>query len=277
MWCSAFALSLCLECQRSEFLLLPLFRSPSIRKDMKLRFCTSHLCMDFQRCEVSLPHFQFDLIAKDLKFCFFHTSALSGWIYDSAQLMSAWSSKDVKFRVRISTQPSLPKILSSAFSTLPPCLHSQRYKVMPPNFCSALTAVYSYMYFHTCLTWKISPSERRGILIRTQKPKPSSNWFYCWSSSKDFYMYPIRSVKVWCGEHVESTYKDTDVLCQWLSIKNTRSYMFTKRLPYNGLTVYWIWRSTEFQCFTLKFQYFPCYVIFSQQSGHCTCKNIDDM
>ena len=38
---------------------------------------------------------------------------------------------------------------------------------------------------------------------------------------------------------------------------------------YNSLTVYWIWRTTEFPCFTLKFQYSPCY-IFSKQSGHRT-------
>ena len=200
----------------------------------------SHLGMDFQKCEVSLPHFHSALIAKYLKFWFFHTSTqplfAKMWIYDSAQLISALSLKYVKFRFRISTLPWLPKIWSSAFSTLPPCLQLQRCKVTPPHFCSALTAqfcslgsaVYSYIYFHTiscCLTWRISPSERRGILIRTQKSKPSSDWFYCWSSSKDFYLYPIRSVKVWCGEHVESSYRDTDVPCQWLSIKITRSYM----------------------------------------------------
>ena len=37
---------------------------------------------------------------------------------------------------------------------------------------------------------------------------------------------------------------------------------------YARMTVYWIWRSTEFQCFTLKFQYSrgPSYVIFSINS-----------
>ena len=42
------------------------------------------------------------------------------------------------------------------------------------------------------------------------------------------------------------------------------------------LTVYWIWRSTEFPCFTLKFQHSPCYVIFSKQSGYCTALPIQN-
>ena len=172
-------------------LLLPHFRSAFIRKDVNLRFRTSHLCMDFQKCEVSLPHFHSVLTAKDLKFCFFHTSALplfaKMWVYDSAQLISAWSSKDVKFRFRISTLPWLPKIWSPRFpyfhhafirKDVKLCLHTSALPWLP-KFCSLGSAVYSYMYFHTiscCLTWRISPSERRSILIRTQKSKPSSNW-----------------------------------------------------------------------------------------------------
>ena len=43
-------------------------------------------------------------------------------------------------------------------------------------------------------------------------------------------------------------------------------------LSYNSLTDYWIWRSTEFPSFTLKFQYSPCYVIISKQSGKGSCQ-----
>ena len=45
-------------------------------------------------------------------------------------------------------------------------------------------------------------------------------------------------------------------------------YMSTCIYKKKGLTVYWTWRRTEFPCFTLKFQYSPCYVIFSKQ---CYC------
>ena len=72
----ASVLPLCLDCQRSEFLLLPHFRSAFICKDIKLCFRTSHLCMDFQKCEILLPRFHSALITKDLKFCFFHIYAL---------------------------------------------------------------------------------------------------------------------------------------------------------------------------------------------------------
>ena len=47
--------------------------------------------------------------------------------------------------------------------------------------------------------------------------------------------------------------------------------LLTYSCLYNGLTeFYWIWHSTEFTSFTLNFQYSPCYVIFSKQSGHYT-------
>ena len=45
---------------------------------------------------------------------------------------------------------------------------------------------------------------------------------------------------------------------------------------YNSLTVYWMWCSTEFPCFTLKFQYSLCYVIFSKQSGYFTQLDLVD-
>lgn len=43
---------------------------------------------------------------------------------------------------------------------------------------------------------------------------------------------------------------------------------------YNSLTVSWKWRTTEFPCFTLTFQYSLCNVIFSKQPGHCSILNL---
>ena len=170
MWSFASALPFYIDCQISEVLLLPHFRSAFIRKDVNLRFRTTHPCLVFKICEVSLPHFHSVLIAKDLKFRFF------------PHFRPAFIRKDVKL-----------------------CLHTSGLSWLP-KLCSLGSAVYSYMYFHTtacCLTWRISPSERRGILIRTQKSKQSSNWFYCWSSSKDFIC--IQYVRLKCN--VASTWK----------------------------------------------------------------------
>ena len=41
-------------------------------------------------------------------------------------------------------------------------------------------------------------------------------------------------------------------------------------LYYNSLNVDWIWRGAEFPSLKFQFQYSPCYVIFSKQSGHYT-------
>ena len=52
---------------------------------------------------------------------------------------------------------------------------------------------------------------------------------------------------------------------------------YLRETRYNSLIVYWIWRSTEFPYFTLKFQYSPCYVIFSKQSCDCESFKHDKM
>ena len=165
MCSSASALPLCLDWQRSEVphsaLVLPglpkMWNSAS----------AFHLCLDFQRFAVSLLHFRSILTAKDLK-------------------------------IGCSTNnlPSLPNMGSSA-SALPFCRDSKRSVVshfrsafIPTNVnalllcldcqrsASSVPLKVHIMYFHTiscCLTWRISPSERRGILIRKQKSKPSNS------------------------------------------------------------------------------------------------------
>ena len=178
-------------------------------------------CIDCQKCEVPLPHFRSALTAKYVKFCS-RTSALS-WLAkiwsSSFRTCSARTSKDVKFRFRISslpglavsllhfrsvltakdlkigfstnTLPSLPNMVSSA-STIPfcldckkicsftfqICLHSQRCEctsALPwlPEFCLLCSAVGSHYVFphNFVLTWRISPSKRRGIFIRKPKIK----------------------------------------------------------------------------------------------------------
>ena len=76
MWSFASALPFCLDCQIYDVLLLLHFRSAFIRKAVNLRFRTTHFCLVFKICDVSLPHFHSALIAKDMKFHFLHTSAL---------------------------------------------------------------------------------------------------------------------------------------------------------------------------------------------------------
>ena len=83
VWSFASVIPLCLYCQRSEVLLsvLPLgqdferSRSSSAHvlpglPNMGKSTSAFHLCRDFQRCEVPLPHFCSALTAKDLKFRF---------------------------------------------------------------------------------------------------------------------------------------------------------------------------------------------------------------
>ena len=120
-------------------------------------------CIDCQKCEVPLPHFRSALTAKYVKFCS-RTSALSllAKIWSSAfRTCSARTSKDVKFRFRISFLPGLPKIgsFASALSLNLDCQRSEdwllhyhsafiakKWVVPPPHFPSALTA--KDLYFH---------------------------------------------------------------------------------------------------------------------------------
>ena len=161
---STSALHLCRDFQKCE-VALPHFCSTLTAKDLKFRFLyfhsvrtskdlvhlphlfcqdfqiwvsksTSafHLCRDFQRCEVPLPHFCSALTAKDLKFRFlnFHSVRTSIdlvllphlfyqdfqiWVSPLPHFISAGTFEDVKLRFRTSALPWLPKILSSAFRT----------------------------------------------------------------------------------------------------------------------------------------------------------------
>ena len=91
----ASAIPLCLYCQRSEIPLSVLrlgqdferSRSSSARAlpglpNMGKSTFAFHLCRDFQRSEVLLPHSCFALTAKDVKFCF-HGSAVCSYIMHS--------------------------------------------------------------------------------------------------------------------------------------------------------------------------------------------------
>ena len=118
------------------------FHSVLTAKDLKFRFHTSALpwlpktwcsasafplCIDCQKCEVSLPHFRSAFTANYVKFCS-RASALPCLekIWRSAlRTCSARTSKDVKFRFRISSLPGLPKICSFA-SALSLSLDCQR-------------------------------------------------------------------------------------------------------------------------------------------------------
>ena len=136
------------------------FRSVLTAKDLKFRFHTSALpwlpktwcsastfsalpwlakiwsstsalsfCIDCQKCEVPLPHphFRSAFTAKYVKFCS-RASALPllAKIWSSAfRTCSARTSKDMKFRFRISSRPGLPKICSFA-SALSLSLDCQR-------------------------------------------------------------------------------------------------------------------------------------------------------
>ena len=231
----------CLYCQRSE---VPHFRSALTAKTVKFRFRTSALLW-LPNVWSSVPHFRTALTAKDLKFCFrtsalpwlakicssaFHTSLCQYFEKSQVTLphlfcqdfqrcevplphfISAWTSKDLQFRIHTFAQSWLPKIWRSA-SPLTLCLHCQIWEVrlctsllhwlqkicssdftFPLRlhfqrckrtsalswllkFCLLSSAVCLY-YVFPHITWRISPSERRGILIRKQKSKPS-NCFYC--------------------------------------------------------------------------------------------------
>ena len=93
-----------------------------------------HLCRDFQRCEVPLPHFCSALTAKDLKFRFpyfrpvmtskdlvrlphLFCQDFQVWVSPLPHFISAGTFKDVKLRFRTSALTWLPKFWSSAFRT----------------------------------------------------------------------------------------------------------------------------------------------------------------
>ena len=83
-----------------------------------------HLCRDFQRCEVPLPHFCSALTAKDLKFCFLY-------------LRSARTSKDVVHLPQLFCQDFQIWISKPAFHL---CRDFQRSECPLLHFCFALTA-----------------------------------------------------------------------------------------------------------------------------------------
>ena len=118
------------------------FRSVLTAKDLKFRFHTSALpwlpktwcsastfplCLDWQRSEVPRPHLRSVFTAKYVKFCSCASALpLLAKIWSSAfRTCSARTSKDVKFRFRISSLPGLPKICSFA-SALSLSLDCQR-------------------------------------------------------------------------------------------------------------------------------------------------------
>ena len=97
--------------------------------DMGMSTSAFHLCRDFQKCEVPLPHFCFAL--KDLKVCFrsvmtskdlvrlphLFCQDFQVWVSTFPHFISAGTFKDVKLRFRTSALPWLPKIWSFAFGT----------------------------------------------------------------------------------------------------------------------------------------------------------------
>ena len=79
------------------------------------------------------------------------------------------------------------------------------------------------MYFHTiscCLTCRISPLERRGILIRKQKSKQSNSHLV--KFKRFLHVFECNLASTW-KKLLNSIYSDTDVPCQWLSITSTPS------------------------------------------------------
>ena len=109
------------------------------------------------------------------------------------------------------------KMWNSA-SALPLCHDCQIAEVLLPLFRSAIEVTLlsfclpwlpkmcssaSWVPLYVLMQWRISPLERRGILILRQKSKPPSNWFHCKSSSKYFLIYSMSLFKVCCGKHVE--------------------------------------------------------------------------
>ena len=147
VWSFASAIPLCLYCQRSEVLLSVLLLGQDFERsrfssalvlpglpNMGKSTSAFHLCRDFQRCEVPLPHFCSALTAKDLKFRFpyfrwVRTSKdlvrlphlfcqdFQVWVSSLPHFISAGTFKDVKLRFRTSALPWLPKIWSSDFCT----------------------------------------------------------------------------------------------------------------------------------------------------------------
>ena len=165
MWSFASALPLCLDWQRSEVLLSALVL-PGLLK-MWSSASVFHLCQDFQRFAVSLLHFRWILTAKDLKIIFS--------TYTLSSLPNTGSSASA-LPFCLDCKRSVVSHFRSAFdpkdvNALLLCLNCQ-------SSASSVPLEVHIMYFHTiscCLTWRISPSERRGILIRKQKSKPSNS------------------------------------------------------------------------------------------------------
>ena len=137
VWSFASAIPLCLYCQRSEVPLsvLPLgqdferSRSTSALvlpglPNMGKSISAFHLCRDFQRCEVTLPHFCAALIAKDLKFRFPY--------FRSPGLERSRSSSTFVL-------PGLPNVDKST-SAFHLCQDFQTSEIPLPHFCFALTA-----------------------------------------------------------------------------------------------------------------------------------------
>ena len=164
--------------------------------------------------------------------------------------------KDVKFCFRMSNLTGLSKICSStsalswrlkiwfSASTLLLCLDCQRPDVPLPHFRSALTAKDLKFRFCSVFTAKdlkfrihilCISTQFRGVfyeglpLQRDEASKNQNHLIHTLSSSKDFYI-----IWVWFGQHVEkllnSTYSDSGVPCQWLSIIITPSVVVVVRV-----------------------------------------------
>ena len=131
-WCSASALPLCLDCQRSEvasrtFVLLGLPKIWSSASALTL-------CLDYQICEVLFPQSRSAFTGKDLKFRFRHLFChdFQRCEVPLPHFISAWISKDLQFRFCTFAQSWLPKIWRSASPLtlcLPFCLDCKRYVV----------------------------------------------------------------------------------------------------------------------------------------------------
>ena len=170
-----------------------------------------HLCPDFKRCEVPLPHFCSALTAKDMKFTF-RTSALPGLL----KVRRIASAIPLCLYCQISTfhtsaRPGLRRSRSSSALVLPGlpnmgkatsafhlCRDFQRSEVPLLHFCFALTAKdvkfcflssairSHYAFPHTfVLSWSLERRNRNHLIE-----------FSVCQAQKFFYMYPISSVKV---------------------------------------------------------------------------------
>ena len=135
-----------------------------------------HLCRDFQRYEVPLPHFCSALTAKDLNFRSARTSKdLVHLLLLFCQDFQIWISPLPHF---IST--GLPKIRSSA-SALLLCLNCQRCKVLLPQF---RRTYYALLHIFV-LSWSLGRQNRNHLIQ-----------FSVSQAQKIFYMYSISSAKV---------------------------------------------------------------------------------